>query len=245
MDFLILGQLEVRSDGRALDLGGAKQRAVLAVLLLHVGDVVSIERLIDELWGERPPASAAKLVQGYVSGLRRLVGGVIRTQPPGYALEINPENVDAHRFERLARDGRPHDALALWRGRALEDVVLEGPAAREASRLDELRLVVAEARIDADLASGRHAELVPELERLAADHPLRERFHAQLMLALYRSQRQAEALEAYRRAHRSLRSGSGSTRAASSTISSRRSSGMIRRSSRRAAPRGRAGDVSP
>jgi DNA-binding SARP family transcriptional activator/streptogramin lyase len=223
MEFRILGPLEARADGRTLELGGAKQRAVLSVLLLHANEVVSAERLVDELWGERPPASAAKLVQGYVSGLRRVLaeagnGTMLLTRPPGYLLRVDDESLDALEFERLLRKAREvtqsgsfeqgaaalHDALSLWRGPALAGVPLEGLAAHEAERLNELRLTAIEERIGADLAVGRHAELIPELESLTAEHPLREQLRAQLMLALYRSRRQAEALEAYQQLRRSL-----------------------------------------
>jgi DNA-binding SARP family transcriptional activator/streptogramin lyase len=223
MEFRILGPLEARAEGRTLELGGAKQRAVLSVLLLHANEVVPAERFVDELWGERPPASAAKLVQGYVSGLRRVLaeagnGTTLVTRPPGYLLRLDDGSLDAHEFERLLREAREvtrsgsfeqaadalRNALSLWRGPALAGVPLEGLAAHEAERLNELRLTAIEERIAADLALGHHAELIPELESLTAEHPLREQLRGQLMLVLYRSGRQAEALETYQHLRRSL-----------------------------------------
>lgn len=198
-------------------LGGPKQRAVLAALLLHRGEIVSTDRLIDELWGDRPPASAAKTVQVYVSNLRKALGdGVLVTRGRGYVLEAEHGQVDVDRFETLVTEGRDalragdaqlasdrlRQALALWRGPALADFAYEPFAQGEAARLEEERLAALEDRIDADLALGRHAELVGELDALVREHPLRERLHAQLMLALYRSGRQADALERYQRARR-------------------------------------------
>jgi DNA-binding SARP family transcriptional activator len=212
MDFLILGPLEVTAGGRALELGAAKQRALLAVLLLHPNQAVSASRLIDELWGEAPIASAAKVVQGYVSGLRKALGAdAIATTPGGYMARVDPRRLDAARFEALAAEGRARlqddpaaagerlrEALALWRGRPLEGVALESVAAGEAERLEELRLSVLEQRVEADLALGRDEGLVAELRALVEAHPYRERLRAHLMLALYRAGRQAEALAAYR-----------------------------------------------
>ena len=216
MEFWILGPLEVREGGRQVRLGPAKQRSLLGVLLLHGNEAVSSERLVDELWGERPPARAAKLVQGHVSSLRKLLGADrIVTQPPGYFLRVGDDEVDVRTFERLvagAREEGPEraaellrEALSLWRGAALADLRLEGFAAREADRLDELRLAARLERIDADLSLGRHGELIGELEPLVAEHPLRERPRGQLMLALYRSGRQAEALALYRETRALLR----------------------------------------
>jgi DNA-binding SARP family transcriptional activator len=197
MEFRILGPLEVTQDGRALELGATKQQTLLAVLLLHAGEIVSPTRLMTELWGEDPPSTAAKGVQGYVSSLRRILGpDAIATRTHGYVLE--PEYLDAALFERLAAEGRFRDALALWRGEPLHGVELEGPAAAEVERLGERRLAVLERRIEADLAEGGDAELVAELQQLVATHPLRERLRAQLMLALYRAGRQADALAVYR-----------------------------------------------
>ena len=220
MEFRILGPVEVHGDDGPVRLGGAKHRTVLAVLLLHANEVVSADRLVDELWGEEPPNTAANALQVYVSQLRKALGpgASIRRQPPGYALEIGPEELDLARFERLAEEGRRafaagetseaaaklRDALRLWRGPALSDVTLESSGAVEARRLEDARLAVVEDRIEADLALGRHAELVPELEALVAEHPLRERFRHQLMVALYRAGRQADALAAYQDARRAL-----------------------------------------
>jgi DNA-binding SARP family transcriptional activator len=215
MDFRLLGPLEVVEHGRSLVLGGAKQRALLAVLLLHANEVVPTERLIDELWGESPPATVAKSVQVYVSRLRKELGdGRLATSRPGYILHVAPDELDLARFERLVgeADGadpklaaeRLGEALALWRGPPLADLAYEPFAHGPIARLEEVRVAALERRVDADLARGRHAELAGELEALVAAHPLRERFHGQLMLALYRCGRQAEALEAYRTARTAL-----------------------------------------
>jgi DNA-binding SARP family transcriptional activator len=211
MDFRILGPLEVSEQERPLALGGIKQRSLLAVLLLHANEVVSSDRLIDELWGDAPPPTAAKSLQVHVSRLRKTLGEQrLATRPPGYLLQVDTSELDLSRFERLAGEAtgvepsraaeKLREALAMWRGPALADLAYEPFARIEIARLEELRLVVLERRIDADLADGRHAELVGELEALVAEHPLRERLRCQLMLALYRSARQAEALEAYRQA---------------------------------------------
>jgi DNA-binding SARP family transcriptional activator len=207
MEFRILGPLEVISDGRALDLGGAKQRALLAVLLLHPNQVVSQDRLIDALWEESPPDTALKALQVHVSKLRGQLGrDRIMTRAPGYAIRIEPGELDVERFERLAGEGGRQlvDALALWRGPPLADVAHTRFARQEIGRLQERRLAVLEERIEADLALGRGADLIAELEALAAEHPLRERFRALLMLALYRGGRQAEALDVYQNARRTL-----------------------------------------
>jgi YVTN family beta-propeller protein len=215
MEFLILGPLEVRNGGHTFRLSAAKQRALLGVLLLHANEAVSTSRLVDELWGERPPATAEKLIQGYVHALRKELGNdVLETQPPGYRLSVEPRALDLLEFERLAAEARavpPPDAvelrrraLALWRGPALADVVLEGPERHNLGRLNELRLATQIERIDAELELGRHAQVVGELEALAAEHPYQERVAAQLMLALYRSGRQAEALDVYRAVGRRL-----------------------------------------
>ena len=198
-----------------LALGGTKQRSLLAILLLHANEVVSSDRLIDQLWGESPPSTAAKSVQVYVSGLRKELGeGKITTQPPGYVMRTGPSELDLAQFEQLLAEARRADpataaqklrrALALWRGPALADLQYEPFAQTDIARLEELRWTALEQRIDADLAAGRHAELVGELESLVAGHPLKERLRGQLMLALYRSGRQAEALDAYRHAQREL-----------------------------------------
>ena len=224
MDFRILGPLEVCADRRVLPLGGAKQRALLALLLLHRNEVVSVDRVIDGLWGEAPPPTAAKTVQVYVSRLRRLLGppgaagSRLVTRPPGYLLEVAPEETDLDRFELLVDEARRASAdeepqvaaaalrraLALWRGPPLSDVALVPFAQAAALGLEEQRLEALEARVEADLALGRAPELVGELSALVREHPYRERLRADLMLALYRSGRQAEALEAYRVARRAL-----------------------------------------
>ena len=219
MEFRVLGSLEVVDHDGPVALGAPKQRALLAVLVLHRGEPVSADRLIDEIWGEQPPASANKLVQGYVSSLRKLLGdGRLVTQGRSYVLRIEPGQTDVDRFEALAAQGREklehgdaltaaaalRDALAMWRGPALSDFAYEPFAQSEIARLEEARLAALEDRIDADLASGEDTRLVGELEALVREHPLRERLRGQLMLALYRSGRQADALEAYRDARREL-----------------------------------------
>jgi DNA-binding SARP family transcriptional activator len=218
-EFRVLGPLEALAEGTPVKLGGSRPRAVLAVLLLHSGQVVSTSRLIDEVWAEAPPETAANVLQGYVSQLRKELGrDTIETREPGYLLRVDHDSLDLHRFERLASDGtellergRAEDAavllresLALWRGPALADVADEGILRQAAARLDELRLVALERRIEADLVCGRHAELVGELEELATEYPLRERPRALQMLALYRCGRQADALAAYRTARGTL-----------------------------------------
>jgi predicted ATPase/DNA-binding SARP family transcriptional activator len=219
MEFRILGPLEVADGHGAISFDAPKQRTLLAVLLLHANKVVSSERLIDELWGERPPPTATKVVQTYVSQLRKALGPeLIVTRPPGYLLRVEDEALDAERFRRLTSEGRAHatngeqaragevyrEALALWRGPPLADVVFESFARNEVERLEEERLGVLMDRIDCELELGRHEELVPELETLVEQYPLRERLRAQLMLALYRAGRQAEALGAYQAARRTL-----------------------------------------
>ncbi len=198
MEFRLLGPLEVVEDDRSLTLGGHKQRSLLAILLLSANDVVPAERLIDELWGESPTPTAPKALQGYVSQLRKQLGeGRLLTREPGYVLQVDPSELDVARFESLVAARRLPEALAMWRGSPLADFAYEPFAQAPIARLEELHLAAIELRIDADLASGRHGELVGELESLARDHPLRERLQGQLMLCLYRSGRQAEALEAY------------------------------------------------
>ena len=215
MDFRLLGPLEVSEHGEPLALGGVRQRSLLAVLLLQANELVSTDRLIDQLWGAAPPPTAAKTVQVYVSRLRKaLDSDRLATRAPGYVLSVDPEELDLARFELLVAEARAADretaaaklreALALWRGPALADLAYESFAQVEIARLEEMRLTVLEQRIDADLALGRHAELVGELEALVARFPLREPLRAQLMLALYRAGRQAEALDAYRAARREL-----------------------------------------
>ena len=207
MDLQLLGPIEARLGDRTLLLGARKQRAVLAMLGLEANRTVSADRLAEGLWGEEPPSSAPKMVQLYVSQLRRLLdgnGAAIVTHGRGYELRLPADAVDVARFERLLDESRPREALALWRGEALADVADEPFAAAEIRRLDELRVHAHELAIDADLEAGRHADVIGELEALVAQHPLRERLHAQRMLALYRSERQSEALDAYRQARGAL-----------------------------------------
>ncbi len=217
MDFAILGPLRVIGPGGSIELNAPKQRALLATLLLaHREDSVSADRLIDVLWGEDPPATASKALQVYVSQLRRALGpdNPIVTRASGYAVQLAPGQLDLERFEQLverARSSEPaeaaetlREALALFRGPPLQDSPLNGRAAVEPDRLAELRLAALEQRIEYDLALGRHAEVISELEGLVAEHPYRERLHGQLMLALYRTGRQADALDAFRRARHTL-----------------------------------------
>jgi DNA-binding SARP family transcriptional activator/tetratricopeptide (TPR) repeat protein len=211
MDFRLLGPLEVRDHDRALALGGPRQRALLAVLLLHANSVVSSDRLAYELWGDQPPATLAKSLQVTVSRLRRVLGdGRLVTQAPGYLLRVEHDELDAARFERLVSeaDAMPpamaaqqlRDAVGLWRGPVLADLADESFAQAACARLEEQRICAIEDRIGADASLGRHAELVGELEALVRAHPLRERLRARLILCLYRCGRQAEALAAYRQA---------------------------------------------
>jgi DNA-binding SARP family transcriptional activator len=219
LEYRILGPLEVAANGRAVPLGGTKQRALLAVLLLHRSAVVPTDRLVEDLWGDDPPAAAGKTVQVHVSRLRKALGNAaLETRAGGYALNVETETVDLFRFEDLTQDGRRllaagepaaaraafGEALALWRGPPLADFAYEPFAQTEISRLEELRVAALEDRLDADLALGETASLVPELEGLIASHPLRERLRRQLMLALYRAGRQADALQAYREARSAL-----------------------------------------
>jgi DNA-binding SARP family transcriptional activator len=215
MDFRILGSLEVWDGERQLDLGGAKRRLLLALLLLHANEVVAADQLVDQLWGERAPGNAAGALQSHVSRLRKELGpDVVGTRAWGYVLRVKPGALDLDRFERLSLDaenlpageraGKLREALALWRGSPLADLAFEPSLAGAIARLEELRLTVLENRIDADLESGHEAGLVGELEALITTYPLRERLRAQLILALYRSGRQAEALEVYRETRRVL-----------------------------------------
>ena len=215
MEFRLLGPLEVSERERLVALGGLKQRSLLAILLLHANELVSTDRLHAELWGDAAPVTAAKSIQVYVSRLRKELGADrLTTRAPGYVLHVDASELDLARFERLREEARRaeptaaarklREALALWRGGALADLAYEPFAQTEIARLEELRLVALEERIDADLATGRDAELIGELEALVAEHPLRERLRGQLMLALYRSARQAEALHAYQVARREL-----------------------------------------
>src|SRR5215203_1754026 len=198
MDYRVLGPLEVRDGDESVPLAGAKQRALLALLLLHANRVLSRDRLIDELWGDEAPATAVQSLQVYVSRLRKLLPeGALATRPPGYLLEIAPDELDLRRFERLLAEGHEalaqgdaeraahvlHEALALWRGPALAEFAFEPFARAEIGRLEDLRLAATEERVEADLALGPHADLIG---------------------ALYRSGRQAEALEAYQAARHAL-----------------------------------------
>src|SRR5262245_12417244 len=203
VEFRILGPLEVFEGDRAVDVGGAKQRALLAILLLHANEVVSTDRLIDALWEEEPPETGRKALQVYISQLRKLLGRErIETRPPGYRLRVAEGELDRERCERLLGDGEPGMALALWRGNPFADFAYEPFAQAEIARLEELRLTCLEERIESDLGAGRGSALIGELEALVEEHPLRERLRAQLMLALYRSGRQAHALEVYQQARR-------------------------------------------
>jgi WD40 repeat protein/DNA-binding SARP family transcriptional activator len=209
VDVRLLGPVEASVDGRAVAVGAGKPRALLAMLALNARSTVSSDRLIDGLWGEPPPATAAKLVQMHVSQLRKALvaagdGEQIVTRGHGYELRLDPDELDVTRFERLVARGMPREALALWRGPALDDVVGEPFAAAEIRRLDELRLAAVELAIERDLEAGRHRDVVGELEVLVLDEPLRERLHGQRMLALYRCGRQADALDAYRQARAAL-----------------------------------------
>lgn len=227
MEFRVLGPLEVVDDEGPLVLQAGKQRALLACLLLRANRVVSSETLIDVLWGEDAPETAMHTLHVYVSQLRKVLrqarsphhAGLV-TEGRGYMLRIDPDDIDLDRFERIAAAGRQAleegedadaaarfgEALGLWRGQPLSDLPYEGFPRQEIVRLEELYLAATEDRIEADLRLGRHTQLVGELKKLVRDHPLRERLCAQLMLALYRSDRQAEALQAYRDAQLTLSS---------------------------------------
>ena len=219
LEFGVLGPVEVFESGRNLPLGGPKQRAVLADLILNTGTVISTARLIDDVWGDASPATAGHTVEAYIARLRRVLRDgsrpeVLLTRPAGYLLDIEPGHVDALRFGRLVNEGTAaagrgdHEqasallraGLVLWRGQALADVT-DAPFARAAAaRLTDQQVLALERRIDCDLQLGRAQDLIPELEALVAGHPYHEPFHRQLMLALYRSGRQSDALGAFRRA---------------------------------------------
>jgi DNA-binding SARP family transcriptional activator len=216
MEFRILGPLEALDDGRPVPLDRRLSRALLAYLLLHANEPVSSERLVDQLWGEHPPKTAVASLQNYVSRLRKSIGNDrLRLEPAGYVLRVDPERFDLARFERLVAEARTapaaerarllRAAIALWRGEPLEDLAFEEFAQAEIAQLTERLSSAIEYRVEADLELGAGAELVDELEGLVAAHPLRERLRAQLMLALYRAGRQADALDAYRGARRMLR----------------------------------------
>jgi DNA-binding SARP family transcriptional activator len=209
VDFAILGPLEARDGGEPIALGGPKQRALLTILLLEAGRVVSLDRLVDSLWAGKAPATATASLQNFVAQLRKALGPeVIETRPPGYLVRLEPEQLDVARMRRLVDEARANEpvrraelldqALALWRGEALAEFRYEAFAQEEIARLEEFHLALLEERAEAKLAIGAHGDLVTELEALVRKHPLRERLRAQLMLALYRSGRQAQALEVYR-----------------------------------------------
>jgi DNA-binding SARP family transcriptional activator len=218
LDFRVLGPLEVVDDQGAVRLGGPKQRAVLAMLLLGANHVVPIDRLVDDLYGDASPPSALTQIHAHISELRRIFDPareIVATRSPGYVLRLDPEQLDLRRFERLATEAaaasepaiqaeRLRAALALWRGPVLAEFADEPFARTAIARLQELRLKALEDRVEADLALGRHGEVAGELGELVARHPLRERLRAQLMIALYRSGRQAEALAVYRETRRTL-----------------------------------------
>jgi DNA-binding SARP family transcriptional activator len=217
MEFRILGPLGVHADGESLPVPGHRQRCLLALLLLNANQVVGSDRLVEELWPAEAGDSGAAALQASVSRLRKALGGhagAVETVNPGYVLHAEPNELDVRTFERLVEQAEHEEppaaaetlrqALALWRGPALADLAYESFAQAPIARLDELRLLALERRVDADLELGRHAQLVPELEALVAEHPLREGLRAQLMVALYRTGRQADALEQYQSARRTL-----------------------------------------
>ncbi len=225
MKFSVLGALEVAAGGRQLDLGGFRQRAVLGHLVLHAGEVVPAGKLLQALWDGVPPRTARKMVQNAVSAIRRVLAAdpagtmVLRTAgPASYQLRVAPEDIDLHVFRRLAHEGRTAiaggapargaelltEALSLWRGRALADLVEHGVRWPELAAVEDERLSTVEDRLDAELACGRHREITSELEVLTATDPPRERLCRQFMVALYRSGRQADALRVYRRTRDAL-----------------------------------------
>ena len=228
MDFRILGPLEVWHDGDPVPLAGATQRGLLGILLLQRGEVVAADRLMDDLWGEDQPASGVTALHVRVSQLRKALGpagDALVTRAPGYALMVPPDELDLGRFEHLFADGeralddgdpaaalaRLREALALWRGMPLADLAYAAFAQAPIARLEELRLAALERRIEAELALGRHTRAIAELGQLTAQHPLRERLWALLMLALYRDGRQAEALSAFASARAGLSTSWGSS----------------------------------
>src|SRR5438067_10595427 len=222
MEYRILGPLEVVDEGEPVPLGRLKERLVLATLLLHANEFVARERLIDELWGESPPPTARKAVNVYVSQLRKALArnghDPITTADGGYRLEVDAERLDAARLQQLLATARERasageleaaaellrEALGLWRGPTLAGLLLESRGRDEIAQLDEFRLTALMDRIDCDIALGRHGQVLGELSLLVREHPLRERLRAQQMLALYRADRQAEALDAYAEARHTL-----------------------------------------
>ncbi|HUP33171.1 MAG TPA: BTAD domain-containing putative transcriptional regulator [Gaiellaceae bacterium] len=219
LEFRLLGPLEAVLDGHTIALGGVRQRALVALLLVRANEVVSRDRLIEDLWRDHAPETASNALAALVTRLRRVLpADVLVTKPGGYSIEIDADSIDVQRFERLVEEGRRalaagdygeassllRNALSLWRGSPLADFTYEPFAEPAILQLEELRVTAVESRIDADLALGRHGELVGELQSLVAEHPLRERLRGQLMLALYRAGRQAEALETYRETRTAL-----------------------------------------
>jgi DNA-binding SARP family transcriptional activator len=230
MKFFVLGSLAVTDGATPVDLGGLKQRAVLGYLLLHANQVVPNSRMLDALWDGQPPSTARKMVQNAVSAIRRMLAcaeqtcsAELVTHAPGYQLHVAQNDTDIHRFRSLVHKGRDavasgaavrgahllREALCLWRGRALADLVEQGTDWSELSAVEDERLTAQEDCFDAELQCGRHREITPELEVLTAAEPLRERLCVQFMLALYRSGRQVDALNVYRRTRNALVDGLG------------------------------------
>ena len=224
MKFAVLGTVEVTAGGTPVELGGARQRAILGYLVLHANTVVPTSQLLHALWRDTPPATARKMVQNAVSALRRVLAKpVLRTETPGYHLAVDPHDIDLHEFRRLARAGREAIAqgdqalgagllragLDLWRGPAFADLVENGMRWSGVAAVEDERLSALEDRLDAELACGRHREITSELEVLTATNPPRERLCQQFMVALYRSGRQADALRVYRRTRTALVDGLG------------------------------------
>ncbi|MEV5839855.1 AfsR/SARP family transcriptional regulator [Nocardia sp. NPDC052112] len=222
MEFRILGALDISADGAEIDLGGVTRRAVLGYLLLHDNQVVPTSRIRDALWHSDPPPTARKIVQNAVSAIRKVLAGhaatTILTKVPGYRLNVDPDAVDLYRFRKLTKLGRAEldagapargknhlrAAISMWSGNALADLVESGIAWSELTAIEDERLNAYEDCFDAELACGRHREITPELELLTTTAPLRESFHRQYMLALYRSGRQADALNVYHRSRNTL-----------------------------------------
>jgi DNA-binding SARP family transcriptional activator len=228
MRFHLLGSLEVIDDDEHVELGGGVQRAVLGYLLLHANQVVPTSRMLRALWDEHAPLTARKMVQNAVSGIRRTLAAhedevKLLTHSPGYRLQVDPDSVDMHEFRVRVEEGRAaieagspaqgvellRAALGLWRGRALADLVERGTMWSELAAVENERLLALEDCFDAELACGRHREITPELEILTESEPLRERLCQQFMLALYRSGRQVDALNVYRRTRMALVDGLG------------------------------------